>query len=693
VASSASLVAVALAHAAADLASLEQKALDDAADAVADSVVQIQTVGGMEQLEGQALAQGPTTGLIITADGYMVSSAFNFAQEPTSILVRLPDGSQRPANMIGHDASRMLVLLKVDADKPLPAPKAAPLDEVHVGDWAIALGRTYSAKKASVSVGVISAVNRMHGRAVQTDANVSAANYGGPLVDIRGRVIGVLAPMSPQPSAGGETSAIAGSEYYDSGIGFAVPLTHVLSVLDRWKKEKELKRGILGVGLKPGNSHSTPPVVSSVRPRSPVAAAGWQPKDRIVAVNGVKVASQTDLRFQVLPHYAGDTLKVTLRRGKGKTAKELETEVTLVDKLPTFRHAFLGVLPERNASIADAANVDAGEEQESDEKGEEDEHAEADQEKSKPAESATGGVVIRAVWPGSPAEKAKLQPGDHIVQLGEEKIATLAQALSTLNAKNPGDELAVTIERGDEKIEHKVKLAELPVEPLSASDYPDHDNQSEPAADAGELKLEELKLLEMKQTARYYQPADDKRPLGLLVWLSDGKEATAKALADAWQVACRRDGLVLLMPEPADAAGWTNDDLEYLARLLQTALGRFNVDPRRIVIAGEGKAGQLAYALSFQGRRLIRGVAVVDSPLPRTLELPENTANERLAVLSVETQNTPLSLLIRQDLQKIQKAGYPAAQIVRRGEASRESALDATTRGTIARWIDGLDRL
>jgi poly(3-hydroxybutyrate) depolymerase len=147
------------------------------------------------------------------------------------------------------------------------------------------------------------------------------------------------------------------------------------------------------------------------------------------------------------------------------------------------------------------------------------------------------------------------------------------------------------------------------------------------------------------------------------------------------------------MPEPADAAGWTNDDLEYLARLLQTALGRFNVDPRRIVIAGEGKAGQLAYALSFQGRRLIRGVAVVDSPLPRTLELPENTANERLAVLSVETQNTPLSLLIRQDLQKIQKAGYPAAQIVRRGEASRESALDATTRGTIARWIDGLDRL
>jgi serine protease Do len=125
---------------------------------------------------------------------------------------------------------------------------------------------------------------------------------------------------------------------------------------------------------------------------------------------------------------------------------------------------------------------------------------------------------------------------------------------------------------------------------------------------------------------------------------------------------------------------------------LQTAVGRFSVDPHRIVIAGEGKGGQLAYALGFQGRKLIRGVAVVDSPLPRTLELPENAPNERLAVLSVETQNTPLSLLIRQDLQKLQKAGYPATQVVRRGEASREPALDSAARNKIARWIDCLDR-
>jgi hypothetical protein len=83
----------------------------------------------------------------------------------------------------------------------------------------------------------------------------------------------------------------------------------------------------------------------------------------------------------------------------------------------------------------------------------------------------------------------------------------------------------------------------------------------------------------------------------------------------------------------------------------------------------------------------------VDSPLPRTLELPENSPNELLAVLSIETQNTPLSLLMRKDREKLTKAGYPATQLVRRGEAGPDPALDAQTRAKIARWVDGLDRL
>ena len=70
-----------------------------------------------------------------------------------------------------------------------------------------------------MTVGIVSAAGRMFGKVIQTDADVSLANYGGPLVDIRGRVLGVIVPMAPQGA-----SEVAGVEWYDSGIGFAVPL-------------------------------------------------------------------------------------------------------------------------------------------------------------------------------------------------------------------------------------------------------------------------------------------------------------------------------------------------------------------------------------------------------------------------------------------------------------------------------------
>ena len=123
-----------------ELGQLEQRAFDAAAKAVADCVVQIRTVGGLEQVGDQVLAQGPTTGLILTDDGYIVSSAFNFAQQPASVLVRLPGGAERPARLIGRDSNRMLVLLKVESDEPLPTPKPTPIDKVRPGEWAIAAG-------------------------------------------------------------------------------------------------------------------------------------------------------------------------------------------------------------------------------------------------------------------------------------------------------------------------------------------------------------------------------------------------------------------------------------------------------------------------------------------------------------------------------------------------------------------------
>jgi membrane-associated protease RseP (regulator of RpoE activity) len=409
--------------------------------------------------------------------------------------------------------------------------------------------------------------------------------------------------------------------------------------------------------------------VTAVWPRSPSAEAGWKPDDRIIAVEGEPVESQTDLRYRIASHYAGDELEVTIRRGDGEAAKELKTTVTLSGELPAYQHAFLGILPNR-------APVDNGDNESDDEA-----------EDSKPA-----GVAVRAVWPGSPADRAGIKAGDRIKRLGGESVHTIGEAVAQLNAKSPEDELAVQLSRNDEELEFDVSLAELPTKILSSSDFPAATD--EPAVgDGGDVKLEELKLPEMPQLARYFDPGADGPPRGLLIWLGSGGEDAAQALAESWQRACRRDRLILLIPEPADAAGWSRDDLEYLARLLQTAIRRFDADPRRIVIAGEGKGGQLAYAFAFGARKFVRGVVAIDSPLPRTLELPENSPNERLAVLSIESPDTPLAVLMRQDRQKLADAGYPATQVTRRGEADGSTTLDSATRAKIARWIDGLDRL
>ena len=94
--------------------SQEQAAFDAAVDRVAPSVVRIETVGGLEQVDRVLFGTGPTTGLVVDPAGYIISSAFNFVNKPTSILVRLPDGVAKPAKLVATDHSRMLVLLKID---------------------------------------------------------------------------------------------------------------------------------------------------------------------------------------------------------------------------------------------------------------------------------------------------------------------------------------------------------------------------------------------------------------------------------------------------------------------------------------------------------------------------------------------------------------------------------------------------
>ncbi len=302
-----------------DLARLEADAFAAAVERVSPSVVRIETVGGLERRGRMLLSEGPTTGLVVAADGYIVSSAFNFLSQPTSILVRLADGARKPARLVASDSSRMIVLLKIEVAQPLPVCEIAPQAQMRVGQWAIAVGRAFDASRPSMAVGILSALDRIWGKAIQTDAAVSPNNYGGPLIDIHGRVLGVLVPLSPESA-----DEMAGVEWYDSGVGFAVPAEHIQQILPRLKKGENLRPGIAGIGLKGPNLITGAPIIVACRAKSPAAAAGIKVGDRVVEIDGRKIQRAAQIREAIARHYAGETMQVVVLRNQKRQTCEIK---------------------------------------------------------------------------------------------------------------------------------------------------------------------------------------------------------------------------------------------------------------------------------------------------------------------------------------------------------------------------------
>jgi serine protease Do len=485
------------------LSTQEEAAIHAAVAKIAESVVQIRTIGGLEEVDRTRLADGPTTGLILSADGWIVSSSFNFIQQPASILVTLANGEQMPAELVARDHSRQLALLKLEGASGLAVPELVPANEFRVGQWAIAVGRTFRADRPNISVGIISAVNRMFGRVVQTDADVSTANYGGPLIDIRGRVLGVIVPIAPQTA-----SEVAGAEWYDSGIGFAAPLAEIGPALERMKQGEDQYEGKLGIGFEGTKPHESPAEIAAVMPNSPARRAGLQKGDRIVEIDGQSIDTQSDLRFAVGPRYGGEEIRVTTRRGD----KESTTELILTGELEPFRHAFLGMLPLRedgNALANKAATTESPGRKSaaSDEDDAGDEDAEASDPEDSDSEIAEGGrkeesgsgILVRMVFDGSPAAEADIRSGDRVLRIDGTAIESIADALNAMNSVWPEADVAITIERGEERLDlslrasqlSKVIPAELPPAYDSSAGSADTDAE-QPAADIRNLKLAEF---------------------------------------------------------------------------------------------------------------------------------------------------------------------------------------------------------
>lgn len=305
------------------------EALRHAANQAAPSVVTIETVGGTQprrESPGAAfiVAEGPTTGLIWSADGLILTSAFNFVRDPSVITVVLSDGRRFVAELIARDQIRRLAMLRIDATG-LPVPQWADIDEVKVGQWALSLGHGFGklpldgepiAGGCTITAGIISGLGRMSGLVVQTDAKLSPANFGGPLVDLDGRIIGICVPF------GLETGQLTGVEWYDSGIGFAVPRRQIDVAADELARGRNLRPGLLGIGLA---RHPSAIIVAGCGDPSPALRAGIQPGDQLLAIDDQPVSSFAQLKRVLRPRSAGSRVIVHVRRD----GQEIELPLTL----------------------------------------------------------------------------------------------------------------------------------------------------------------------------------------------------------------------------------------------------------------------------------------------------------------------------------------------------------------------------
>ncbi len=623
---------------------LEDQALRDAVAAVAPSVVQIETVGGLERVGKMLAGTGPTTGLVVAEDGYIVSSAFNFAQKPTSILVTLPSGKRAPAQIVAHDNSRMLVLLKVNTAEKLAVPRAIPRSEMQVGQWAIAVGRTLSKSEPNFSVRIVSALDRIWGKAIQTDAKISPVNYGGPLIDIRGGVLGVLVPLSPQ----GQESEIAGAEWYDSGIGFAVPLADINDRLDTLQAGKDLHPGVLGVALKKGDIYSLPAEILAARSDGPAGKAGLKAGDVIVEVDGAAIERQAQLRHALGRHYAGDQVQVAIRRG----SERIDAAITLVEKLAPYQHPFLGILPLR---------------------------------------SAGPGVQVRFVYPESPAAKAGVQQGDKIVAVNQAPVVGRLEMIDQIALLEPGKKVTLGIERGAEKIAVELTAAKLPTdipaelppaqaEPAKAAD-------PKPATGLVEIKLPEEKNDCVALVPGTYHP---EVPHGVVIWLHGAQGLARDALAPRWQATCAKHHLIVLAPQASNPSKWEPTDAAFVRKTLDDLTTHYNVDRSRIAVYGYQSAGAMAYLVGLNHLDRVRAVIAVDAAPPLRTVLPENDPLTRLAFYLATADKSPAAAPAKAAAQRLQAALFPVT-VLPLGEQSRD--LTDTELADLARWLDALDRI
>ncbi len=369
--------------------------------------------------------RGVGSGFIVSADGYVLTNAHVVAGAD-EVYVTLTDKREFKAKVLGADTRTDVAMLKIDASR-LPALTMGDPNKIRVGEWVVAIGSPFNLEN-SVTAGIISAKSRNTGEylpLIQSDVAVNPGNSGGPLINMRGEVIGI-------------NSQIATLSGAYNGISFAVPIDEAMRVADQLKASGKVTRGRIGVSIGEvsrdvaeslGLKEARGAEVSMVEEGGPAAKAGLKAGDIVIKFNGTEISGSNDL-----PRLVGNTkpnTRATITVWRQGKAVDLPVTVAELESDQPAR----GVRGERgkpnvegaaNALGLKVADLSAAEKKDL---------------------GVPGGVKVTSAE--GVAAGSGIQPDDVLLQLNNSPIADARQFGALVSKLDPKKNAVVLVRRGD----------------------------------------------------------------------------------------------------------------------------------------------------------------------------------------------------------------------------------------------------
>jgi len=369
---------------------------------------------------------GRGSGFIINTQGYILTNN-HVVDEATEVDVKVSDGREFTAKVVGKDPKTDIALLKIENGGKLPTIPLGDSSALQVGEPVMAIGNPFGLEQ-TVTTGIVSATGRVIGGGpyddfIQTDASINPGNSGGPLVNAKGEAIGI-------------DSAIFSRSGGSVGIGFAVPINMAKFVAPQLVEHGSVTRGWLGVTIQPltadlAKTFNVPQtegaLVSSVKEDSPAAKAGVKAGDVIVEFDGHKIGRTTDLSRIVAATPVGKavTMKI-VRDGKAVTLSptiaKLEDREEVAAAGEGEGKAQKGKLGLAVEPLTPDIAKELGTEQKQ-------------------------GVVVREVQEGSPADEAGIRPGDVITEVNRQPVKNAEDLKRAIDKRPPGQPSLVLVHR------------------------------------------------------------------------------------------------------------------------------------------------------------------------------------------------------------------------------------------------------